>query len=297
MELSAGHLEPGQTKTLELPLTAKATGHYTVRASATGDGNLAAKADPVGIDVKRAELTASIAGPAIAYLNNDFDWNVTVINTADTTVSNVLVRASLPAEVLVKSISDGGKAGPASIEWKLGDLKPREQRILKVSVETAKLSKRSALSVAVLADVVNGTQLVGNPVAAKAEAAVAIIGTPVLELNVATPPAAVEMGKRLTFQIRVKNSGTVAVRNVAVAGFVPAELKAISGAGPQPAKIDASGQVVFPAVDELLPGATLTFTVLVEGAKPGDARFRAEVKAAHLTKTLQEEQATRVTGK
>ena len=47
----------------------------------------------------------------------------------------------------------------------------------------------------------------------------------------------------------------------------------------------------------LEPGGTLTFTIDVEAAQAGDARFRAEVKAAHLTNTLKEEQSTRVTAK
>ncbi len=71
----------------------------------------------------------------------------------------------------------------------------------------------------------------------------------------------------------------------------------MQGTGPNAARVDATGKVTFPTVDELKPGATLTLTVQAQGAQLGDARFRAEVKAAHLTKALQEEQSTKVTGK
>ncbi len=196
-----------------------------------------------------------------------------------------------------KAANNGGKIGPGSIEWKVPDLKPHEQRSFKVTVETLKLSSRATMTVAVLADAVNGTQLVGDPLGAKAETAVAIIGTPALVLDLATPPVSVEVGKRLTFQIRVKNQGTISARTIEVTGYVPAQLKAIRGSGSVEAQIDTTGKVIFPAVDELQPGATLTFTVEVEGAQVGDTRFRAEVKAAHLTKALQEEQSTRVTAK
>ncbi len=297
VELAVGTLDPGQTKTLDLPLTAKVAGHFNVRASATGDGNLTVKADPVGVDVQRAELGVTASGPTIAYLNQDFDWTVTVSNTADVVISNAVVRASFPAEVLAKTASDGGKLGAGSVEWKLPELKPREQKAFKLSVTTAKLSSRAALTVAVLADAINGTQLVGDPLGAKAETAVAIIGTPALVLNVASPPATVEVGKRLSFQITVKNQGTVSARTIEVAAYVPTQLKAISGTGPVEGRIDANGAITFPAVDELQPGAALTFTVEAEGSQPGDARFRAEVKAAHLSKILQEEQTTRVTSK
>ena len=53
----------------------------------------------------------------------------------------------------------------------------------------------------------------------------------------------------------------------------------------------------FPPVDEVRPGQTVTFTIDVEAAQAGDARFRAEVKAAHLATPLKEEQATRVLAK
>ncbi len=105
VELNAGTIDPGQTKTLDLPLTAKATGHFSVRASATGDGNINVKADPVAVDVQRAELTATASGPSIAYLNQEFDWTVTVTNTADTQISNAVIRAAIPSG----SASQGGE--------------------------------------------------------------------------------------------------------------------------------------------------------------------------------------------
>jgi hypothetical protein len=54
---------------------------------------------------------------------------------------------------------------------------------------------------------------------------------------------------------------------------------------------------VFPVVEELRPGEARTFTVEADAVQAGDARFRAEVKAAHLTQVLAEEQATRVTAR
>ena len=81
-------------------------------------------------------------------------------------------------------------------------------------------------------------------------------------------------------------------------GFASPELKPVRGSGgPADARIDASGSVAFPAVEELQPGQTLTLTVEADAVTPGDARFRAEVSAAHLKNKLKEEQSTRVTGK
>ena len=70
-----------------------------------------------------------------------------------------------------------------------------------------------------------------------------------------------------------------------------------SGTGAGEARLDGTGRVAFPVVEELQPGQTLTLTVEVEAAQIGDARFKAEVKATHLRAPLKEEQETRVTGK
>jgi hypothetical protein len=297
VELNAGTIAPGQTKTLNLPLTARSTGRYAVKANATADGELSAKADPVTVTVQRAELAATVSGPSIVYLNNDFEWALNVSNPADTTVSDITVRAAIPPEVLVKTASDGGKIGPGAVEWRLTELKPREQKSFKVSVGTLKLTDRAVLSMAALGDVLAAGKTVGDPVGVKAESVVAIIGTPAIVLEVTPPSAQLEVGKQATFIVQIKNQGTVSARNIELAAYASLELKTVRGTGPTKGQIDAAGKIVFPAVDELQPGATLTFKVDVQGAQSGDARFRAEVKAAHLRKVIEEEQSTRVTAR
>jgi uncharacterized repeat protein (TIGR01451 family) len=271
VELAVGTLQPGQTKTVDLPLAATRSGRLAVRATATADGGLSAAAEPAAVDARRVELTAAAAGPKLAYLNQDFDWTVTVRNAGDAPVSGVVVRAAVPAEVRAKS--------PA--EWKVGELAAGAEKTFTVPATAAKLTDRAALAVAVTSDGAAG---------AKAEAAVAVIGTPAVVLELATPAGPVEVGKRVAYRVRVKNQGTVSARNVEVAAVAPPELRPVRAAGP-------GGRVAFPAVDELRPGEARTFTVEVDAVQAGDARFRAEVTAAHLAQPLAEEQATRVTGR
>jgi hypothetical protein len=292
VELTAGTLAPGETKTLELPLSAKAAGRFAVRASATADGNLSAASAPVAVDLRRAELQLAVTGPRLAYVNQEFAWTVTVGNPAETSVSNVVVRATLPTEVRLTDAADG-KPGPGSVEWKIAELKPGESKTLKLTATAAKLTDRASVSAVAQGDVPGSS---GEPLQAKADAAVAVVGVPAVSLELATPPGLVEVGKRATFQVRVKNRGTVSARNLEVTAFATAELKPARGSGATDGRIDPDGKVVFRTLEELRPGETATFTVEVEAVKPGDARFRAEVRAAHLTSPLKEEQATRVVG-
>lgn len=292
VELDVGALAPGQTKTFDLPLTASLTGRYAVQATATGDGNLTASSGRVALDVRRAELRAAVTGPKLVYLNQEVTWTVAVANAGDVAARNVSVRAALPPEVRLKDAGDG-VANAGSVEWKAGTLAPGEQRTFKLVADAVRLTGQATLAVATLAD--------GDAAAlqAKAEGSVAVIGTPAVVLELATPAGPVEVGRRAAFQIRLRNQGTVSARQLEVAAFAPGELRVVKGTAPDRAegRLGADGQVSFPVLDELRPGQAVTFTVEIEAAQAGDARFRAEVKAAHLRNPLREEQALRVTAR
>ena len=72
--------------------------------------------------------------------------------------------------------------------------------------------------------------------------------------------------------MRVRNQGTVSARNVEVTAFAPPELRPTSRQRSGAARIDAAGKVIFPPVEEMRPGQTVTFTIEVEAmqaATPG----------------------------
>ena len=68
----------------------------------------------------------------------------------------------------------------------------------------------------------------------------------------------------------------------------------LSAIGGSEGRIGDDGKIAFPIIEELSPSQSATFTIEVEGALPGAARLRAEVRAPHLTHALSEEQSTRV---
>src|SRR4029079_14014698 len=121
VELPAGTVAAGQTKVLDLPLVDKQTGRFGVRANVTGDGNLAARAEPVAVDVRRAELAASVVGPKLVYVNQEFNWSITVRNNGEAVVSNAIIRATLPPEARARSAEGGGRVGEGSGEWELAE--------------------------------------------------------------------------------------------------------------------------------------------------------------------------------
>jgi hypothetical protein len=297
VELAGGTIAPGHTKTFDLPLSAKATGRYGIRASVTGDGNLSATADPVAVAVSRAELAVAVTGPKLVYLDQQVEWTVSLANRGESSVSNVTVRATTPPEVKITT-ADGGAISPGLVEWKLTDLKVGEQKTFTLAGDAIKIAPQTGITVAVRGDVISNGTTVGAPIESRAEAGLAVIGSPALALELATPPGVVEVGKRVRFQVRVTNHGTVSAQKIDVTCFAPPELKPVNGTGgTADASIDSTGRVKFPTIEELQPGKTLTLTVDADVVQTGDARFRAEVAAAHIKTALKEEQALRVTGK
>ena len=104
------------------------------------------------------------------------------------------------------------------------------------------------------------------------------------------------VGRRATYKVVVRNQGTVSARNVEVVAFAPPELKVVRAAGAKDGRTDAAGKITFPVIEDLRPGEAATFMIEADAAQAGDARFRVEVRSAHLRTPLKEEQSTRVTG-
>ena len=81
LKLPVGTLAPGESKTVQLMLTAKQAGRLVSRAEATADNNLTAKAEHP-VDVQNAQLKVDISGPAKRYMSRPADWKITVTNPA-----------------------------------------------------------------------------------------------------------------------------------------------------------------------------------------------------------------------
>ena len=63
--------------------------------------------------------------------------------------------------------------------------------------------------------------------------------------------------------------------------------------GPTNARVDGQN-VLFPAVDMLQPGQTLTYTVEVLALRPGDVRFQAELRSSTLREPVIKQESTNI---
>lgn len=293
VEATVGTLPAGQSKPIDIPLIARQPGKYSLTVNVTADGGLTEKAT-TSIEVKRSDLKVTIAGPETLAPGSDGVYEVKVRNPGEVPLPNVTVRATLPPALMAKSATELGKvSGRDLVMWTFDSLAPNETRTMKVSVTADRTGAKAAVAVSAASDSGGGKGLT-----AKGEAAVAVVGQPALVLELADPREAVPVGRRAQYRIRVRNLGTGPAKDVTVSADIPDEFANARGTDAGGTAVRTEGnRITFPTVAELPAGGTLTLTVDVEGARPGTARVRAEVKASYLSSPLHEEQATRVVGK
>ncbi|MDW8244026.1 MAG: hypothetical protein RMJ88_12515 [Thermogemmata sp.] len=299
LELTIGRLEPGQTRTLDVSLQAQQTGQWQIRATVTADGQLSVTAPAAMVEVRSARAMVSIQLPPMIYLQQECVAAVTVSNRGELPLTNGLLRLLVPAELGVVTADNGGRVVASGVEWELTELAPSAQRTFSLRLRGERLSERATLTALFLADAGPGRRLASAPLQARTDANIAIIGVPALVLELAAPTGVLPLGQRLSYQIRVKNVGTLAARDVAPRLVLSDHFRLLQGVGPggSVASNDTPGQIIFPPVAELSPGATAVFRLDVETTRPGTGRIRAEVRAQHLQRPLVEEQPATITAR
>jgi uncharacterized repeat protein (TIGR01451 family) len=286
-EVTLGTLKPGEDKDVPLVLTARQPGKLVCRAAVTGENGLQSNAECT-VEAKQPQIDVKLTGPARKLVNEEAVWTLTVRNTGQLPLTDVVLRDTLPAEVTFKSAKPEARAEGRNVQWNVGSLQPNEEKTFEVTAACAKPAAKAA-SVAVVSAGVGGKQSVEQ----RAESPLEILGVPTLSLETSAPPGPVEVGAKARYGIRVQNTGTLTAAQVVVVATVPKELKPTRGDGPVPAKVDGQ-TVTFAPIDALAPGKSVVFTVDVDAVAAGDARFKAELRSQTLAAPVFKVEATQV---
>ncbi len=289
-ELALGAIPPGESKKIEVPLTARQTGKFAVRVTATGDGGITARTDS-SIEARKQGLFVNVVGPEKLSTGQEANYEITVTNPGDVAFDHVDVRAALPAGLSVKSASPKGQSeGSTAAVWRLGNLKPQGKETLRLVAIADKAMERKNLTLSA-----TGTTNTGSPMTAAADAPVEVSGAAALMLELADTPGVLSVGKTGTMRITVRNRGNGPAKKIEVAVNATDEIAITGGTGAdrKPGSVDGK-RLAFGLIDELPAGAVAVFVVNWEASQPGAARVQVEVRADHLAKPLREEVAARV---
>ncbi len=296
VQATIGTLAPNESRSVTVPLVARRTGKHPIQVS-TFSGSVVDRGESL-IEVRRAELKATVDGPTklVPGANGMYEFGVS--NNGDANVPNVVLKASLPAGLTPDKASDSGSInGTSTVTWRIGDVPPGGRKLVKVTVKADKTIDKGIVAVTASSGEPGrlATKNEADGLTAKADMNVTVIGQPALLLEIAEPSEAVPLGRRAGYRVVVKNKGSGPAKQVKIVIDLPEEYANVRGIGANQTDIRPEGsKLIFPILKELPANSSYTVTFEVEGAKAGNARVRAEVTAMDLAKPLTEEQSTRV---
>jgi uncharacterized repeat protein (TIGR01451 family) len=217
-----------------------------VEDSLLGDGQVTAGA-PRGVQEPR--LTIEKVAPSKAVLGQELIYSVIVKNIGGSPASQVTVEDRIPKGARLIGTAPRAELIDKRLIWKLGTLKPRDQR--KISIKVVPEEEGSLGSVAKVNFV--------SEVAAEI-----VITAPQLKLRVSAP-SAVRMGEKADVLFTITNTGDGEAKNVMLRSVLPEGLQHPSG----------SDLEYF--VGDLAPKYSREVPLELTAVKPGQVTQRASI--------------------
>lgn len=286
LEFEIGTLHPGETRELDLVLTAEKAGKVVNTLTAKADGNLQVQ-QQVEFEVIAPALSVGLDGPERRYLERPATYEVSVENPGTAAAHDVQIVTKLPKGMKFVRANNMGEydAATHAVYWSLAEL-PKGERgkveLVAMPTETGPQTLQ-----------VEGHAQQGLSDRKQREIVVEGLAAIMFEVRDLEDP--IEVGGETGYEIRVVNQGTKAATNVQIAVDIPPGLKVISAEGETAHKAQ-DGRLLFDPIQQLAPKADTVFRIKAQGLQPGDQRITVQVNTDDLQQPIRREESTRVFG-
>lgn len=277
-----GKIAAGESKVVELELTARQADTLEIKAEADADGGLHAAIDEV-IVVRKAELQAIVQGPKMQYAGTPATFRVQVHNPGNATAKNVQVSALLPRGASYLSSSDGGTvdADQRKIGWTIGNLRAGTD----ATVAFKCLLNAPGANTAQVACHAEGE------IRAQGAATTDVEALADLVLDAVDPQGPIPVGQEVTYEVHIKNRGTKGAENVEVVAFFSPGIEPVAV---EPGEHEiAAGQIAFDPIAVLNAGQEIVYHIRAKADRAGVHTFRTEVTCPTLGTKLSTDETTR----
>ena len=267
--VQVGSLNPGESRVVRLPLIAVAGGEQeiTIQASAGGDlhRQLASKIHVVAPSVKVA-----VDGPSFRYVGRKAHYVSTVTNDGGAPLNNIRVTHVVPEGFRFVRADHAGEWDESSrtVTWNIEHLDVHQSTPVKVELVTTQIGKCTH-SVAAVSEQGARCELKLDTV---------VDGVASLAVEILKQSDPVEVGVETGFEIHVRNDGSKAADNVAVACDVPSVLEVVRTEGAT-SVADTRDQLTFHPLPHLEPGKAAIYRVHVRARAEGSHRFGVRLTA------------------
>lgn len=284
LEFEVGTLKPGETRDLELTLTAAQAGRVVNQLVVRADGNLHEQAQ-CELEVIAPALAITMDGPSKRYLERQATYTVSVSNPGTAPAKDVELVTRLPKGLKFVKANNAGHydAQAHAVVWSLEELPPEETGTVMLT----------AIPVEPGEQVLRAEGRAKQNLADEEVQRTVVEGLAALLFEVIDIADPIEVKGETQYQIRVMNQGSKAADNVRLAALLPPELKFVSADGAT-RHANKGQQVIFEPLSRLAPKADATYRIVVQGVKPGDVRMTIQLEADDLDQPIMKEESTRV---
>ncbi len=274
-----GDLAPCETKCVNVCLTAVKRGDVcnTVVVSAANADSVSCQACTC---VCCCDMTCSKVGPKEQALGRNADYQITVTNTGDKPLTNVVVTDCAPSSTSIVA-ANGAQINGNQAVWRLREMRPGEKVNFSITLTTCTpgcFTNRVSIN--------NDQCCPGS-----CEFTTRWKGRPAMCVNICDTDDPICIGDNTSYNITVVNQGSEADSNVRVVVRFPEEVAPVATTGESKGMI--SGQVVeFAPYADLGARQTIHYRVDAKAVKSGDARIFVEVMSDSISKPIVQEEST-----
>jgi uncharacterized repeat protein (TIGR01451 family) len=286
LEFEIGTLRAGESRELDLVLTAEKAGKVVNALTAKADGNLQVQ-QQVEFEVIAPALAIAVDGPERRYLERPATYEVSVENPGTAAAHNVQIITKLPKGMRFVRANNMGEydAATHAVYWSLAELPKGERGTVEV---VAMPTETGAQTLQVEGHAQQG-------LSDQKQRQIMVEGLAAIMFEVRDLEDPIEVGGETGYEIRVVNQGTKSATHVQVTIDLPPGLKVISAEGESAHRIQ-EGRLVFEPLEQLAPKADTVYKFRAQGQQAGDQRINVQVNTDDLEQPIRREESTRVFG-
>ena len=281
-----GDLQPGESKTTKLPLTAVRPGKFANKVIAKSEPGLQVES-VLDMEVTAPALELKLSGPSKRFLDKEGTYSLILKNTGTAAAKNVELMASVPVGWKFGSANNFGTFLPEDrlTAWKLEELGPGETAEAEVTLIPAEIGTFS-IQCEAAADICQGVS---------DSRSVSVEGIAALMFQVVDSNDPIQVGEKTTYSVEVVNQGSKQAENVQVVVDVPTGLEVVSSEENVRSTVSSNGkQLVFEVIPTLGPKAKKTYRFTLRGAASGDQRVAVKLSSREFPTPIVKEESTRV---
>ena len=273
-----GSLEPCQTKKVNFTVTACKRGKICNTAIVS-----ACNANQTSCEFCTCVCCCAVecqkVGPKEVPVGQNADYQITVVNTGDKTLHDVIITDTAPSATAIVAAPGANICGKQAV-WKVSELKAGEKNTFNVTLTTCTpgfFTNRVAV-----------TDCEGCN--SSCEFGTLWKGRPAYDMCVESSENPICVGETTRFRIAIINKGQEYDTNVNVVATFPAELVPLNGSGASPAQINGQ-TVTFAPFLNLAPRQSLEYYITVQANGSGDLRPKVQLTSDSIKNPLTEEES------